>query len=257
MILQKQKEIQEHKKHLSERALERKIKDSSPPREFVSALLRVLTQGDYALITEIKKGSPSQGIIREDFHPSNLARECTRGGATCLSVLTDRRWFYGRIENLEEVRRSTHLPVLQKDFVIDVWQVKFARALGANSILLVLSMLSEEEARELEALALELGLSVLIETHNEAEIHRALQMDSPLIGINNRNLETMTTNKATSRRLLNLIPPGRLAVVESGMETRADLEEMSRYGGRCFLIGTSLMCQKNVEDAVKKLLKNP
>lgn len=220
----------------------------------MNALREALNRGSFAIIAEIKKGSPSHGIIRKNFNPSHLAQQCTEGGAICLSVLTDKTWFYGDTSDLNTVRKSTHLPILQKDFVIDVWQIKCARALGADCILLILSMLTEKGAIELEREALDLGLSVLIETHNETEIHRALQMKSPLIGINNRNLENMKTDKQISKQLLHLIPQEeRLPVIESGMETREDLEEMAEYGGRCFLIGTSLMCQDNLEEAIKNL----
>tara|TARA_B100000029_G_scaffold481612_1_gene530821 strand:- start:18 stop:959 length:942 start_codon:yes stop_codon:yes gene_type:complete len=225
------------------------------PRGFVRALLDSISSSDYALITEIKKASPSRGIIRKDFEPSKLAIAYENGGATCLSVLTDVPYFQGDDSYLVTARNAVNLPVLRKDFILDIYQVVETRALGADCILLIMAALDDTQAEELEACSLELGMDVLIEIHDQTELDRALRLSSPLIGINNRNLKTLEVDMAVTKKLAPHIPEGRLIVSESGIYTPADLEVLSESGARCFLIGESLMRQDDVMLATSILLQ--
>jgi indole-3-glycerol phosphate synthase len=225
---------------------------ATPVRGFGAALARRRAAGGYALIAEIKKASPSKGLIRADFVPANLARAYAAGGATCLSVLTEERWFLGSDDYLVAARAACDLPVLAKDFFVDPWQVINARAINADAILLIMAALSDAQAAELEAVALALGLDVLVEVHNAAERDRALLLKTPLLGINNRNLKTLEVDLRTSFELADT--PGRTLVAESGLSGPDDLDRLAAVGITTFLVGESLMRQADVTRATRDLL---
>ena len=238
------------------RMLEARAKAAAPTRGFAAALSAAASGGRFPLIAEIKKASPSRGLIRKDFDPSALARTYQRAGAACLSVLTDMPYFQGRDDDLVAARGSSDLPVLRKDFMIDPYQIVESRALGADCVLLIMAALDDGLAAELEDTALDVGLDVLVEVHDEAEFARAMRLESPLVGINNRNLRTLDVDLATAEAILPQLPVDRLAVAESGIRSIDDLKRFWALGARAFLVGESLMRQPDVESATRSLLGN-
>jgi indole-3-glycerol phosphate synthase len=234
--------------------LDRLAQGQTAPRGFRAALETSARDG-FALIAEIKKASPSKGLIRADFRPAEHALAYQHGGAACLSVLTDGPYFQGHEDYLADARRACALPVLRKDFMVDPWQVGEARAIGADAILVIVAALDDGPMREIEAAAIERGMDVLVEVHDEAELDRAAGLRSRLIGINNRDLKTFRTDLATTERLAPLAPEGALLVGESGIATNGDCVRLSRAGVRAFLVGESLMRQDDVEAATRALLE--
>lgn len=248
----KREEVARLRSERGEAALLRAAEEQAPPRGFA----RALREADHrpALIAEIKKASPSKGLIREDFDPASLAQAYAEGGATCLSCLTDGPSFGGSEEGLRAARGAVDLPVLRKDFTLDPVQVMEARAMGADAVLIIMAMTDDTLNAELLAAAGELGLDALVETHTEAEIERALMLDARIIGINNRNLSSFHTTLDTFTQLASRVPENRLRIAESGIFTRADAERVGREGADAMLVGESLMREEDVAGAVRKLI---
>lgn len=248
----KREEIERGKAFVSHAELRAKAADMPPARGFVAALDRALETGP-GIIAEVKKASPSAGIIRADFRPAEIAASYEHGGATCLSVLTDEDYFKGHRDYLVEARDACALPALRKDFIIDPWQIEESRCLGADCILLIVAALSQDQLEDLHGRAGEAGMDVLTEVHDEAELERALALDDTLLGVNNRNLHTFETSLETSLRLKAMLPPERLLVTESGIRTREDVERMRDAEVHAFLVGEAFMREADPGEALRRL----
>ncbi|RGP40635.1 Indole-3-glycerol-phosphate synthase [Altererythrobacter insulae] len=247
-------EVAQRRAERSVTALDHRAVGQTAPRGFEAAL-RAKAETGFSLIAEIKKASPSKGLIRADFQPAEHAKAYQAGGAACLSILTDAPYFQGHEDYLKQARAACELPALRKDFMIDPWQVAETRAIGADAILIIVAALEDAEMHEIEAAAIERKMDVLVEVHDEVEMERAGRLKSRLIGVNNRNLKTFTTDLATTERLATLAPEGSLLVGESGINSHADCERLAESGVRTFLVGESLMRQDDVEAATRALLE--
>ena len=241
ILLRKAEEVAERKTRLPMNELKARLSDAPAPRDFVGAIRNKLAAGDSAVIAEVKKASPSQGVIRADFDPAAIAASYERGGAACLSVLTDIDFFQGSDAYLQQARSACALPVLRKDFMIDPYQVYEARAIGADCILLIVAALNDEQMAALEGVAHELGMAVLVESHDGGELERALKLSTPLIGINNRDLRNFKTSLNTTIDLLPKIPASRIVVTESGIHSPQDVALMRRHAVNTFLVGEAFM----------------
>ena len=254
IIDRKYDEVAERRARASIADLDALAARQTPPRGFKAALDARAATGRHALIAEVKKASPSKGLIRPDFDPPAIARAYEMGGATCLSVLTDAPGFQGHEDYLVAARAACDLPVLRKDFMVDPWQVAEARAMGADAILIIVAALDDGAMAEIEAAALERGMDVLVEVHDADEMARAARLRSRLIGVNNRNLKTFEVDFNKTYELVGSAPKGCTFVAESGLNTRAELDAMATHGIRCFLIGEALMRQADVEAATRALV---
>ena len=253
ILATKKAEVAAAQQAVSVETLKKQCRDASATRGF-AAKLRQSSANGTAIIAEVKKGSPSKGIIRADFDPVAIARSYERGGASCLSVLTDEQYFYGSLDYLGQIRSQVGLPLLRKDFIIDLYQVFQARAAGADAILLIAAALNDQMLRELAELATQLQLDTLLEVHDADELERALKLPVDLIGINNRNLQTFVTDLSVTEQLAGQIPPQQLAVAESGIHQRSDIDRLQRAGAGAFLIGESLMREADIEQKLAALL---
>lgn len=251
IVRDKKYELEARKKELPFDLLKEKIKDSLPIRDFKKALLGK----EISLITEIKKASPSAGIIREDFNPIEIAKIYQKNGAAAISVLTEQKYFKGEIDYLEKVKAEISIPVLRKDFIFDPYQVYEARVYGADALLLIAVILEEDKLKELLNLTYELGMEALVEVHTEDDLKKALDANAGIIGINNRNLDTLKVDLKTTEELAKLIPSGKIIVSESGVKTKEDIEDLRKVGARAFLVGESLMKSQDIGGKLKELME--
>jgi indole-3-glycerol phosphate synthase len=248
--------VAEREKEISLSQIKQLAEMALQPRGFHQAIKNKIANNQFAIIAEVKKASPSKGVIRSDFNPLEIATAYENAGAACISVLTDEKFFQGADDFLTIISHSTTPPVIRKDFFLKPYQVYEAKAIGADAILLIMACLTDAQAAELEDVAISLGLDVLVEVHDEAELERALKLKTKLLGVNNRNLKTFEISLETSKKLAKLIPNDYTKVCESGIFTNAHLHEMAEHGYKTFLVGESLMREENVEQALKKLLSN-
>ena len=253
ILQRKQQEIAERSKRLPINLLQRLAENAEPVRGFVEAIERKLAAGQSAVIAEVKKASPSKGVLREDFRPAEIALSYENGGAACLSVLTDQDFFQGHEDYLKQARTACQLPVIRKDFIIDPYQVFEARAIGADCILLIVAALDDDQLEQLSQLAIQLDMDVLVEVHNEEELHRALVLNLPLIGINNRDLHTFETSLETTIKLLNFIPDETIVITESGIIGKEDVTFMREHGVNGFLVGEAFMRADEPGEALANL----
>lgn len=253
ILQRKQQEIAERSKRLPINLLQQLAENADPVRGFVEAIERKLVAGQSAVIAEIKKASPSKGVLRADFRPAEIALSYENGGAACLSVLTDQDFFQGHEEYLKQARTACQLPVIRKDFIIDPYQVFEARAIGADCILLIVAALDDDQLEQLSQLAIQLDMDVLVEVHNEEELHRAMVLNLPLIGINNRDLHTFETSLETTIKLLNFIPDETIVITESGILGKEDVALMREHGVNGFLVGEAFMRADEPGEALANL----
>lgn len=253
ILQRKQQEIAERSKRLPINLLQQLAENADPVRGFVEAIERKLVAGHSAVIAEIKKASPSKGVLRADFRPAEIALSYENGGAACLSVLTDQDFFQGHEEYLKQARTACQLPVIRKDFIIDPYQVFEARAIGADCILLIVAALDDDQLEQLSQLAIQLDMDVLVEVHNEEELHRAMVLNLPLIGINNRDLHTFETSLETTIKLLNFIPDETIVITESGILGKEDVALMREHGVNGFLVGEAFMRADEPGEALANL----
>lgn len=247
--------VARQKQHISENILLDQCKSVEQPRKFFKKLQDKQKAKEVGLIAEVKKASPSKGVIREDFDPVFIAKSYEKAGASCISVLTDQPYFQGSDDYLKAIKENIALPILRKDFMLEPYQIVQSRAIGADAVLLIMDVLSNSQAIELEAIAADLGMDVLIEVHNKNELERALEhLQSPMIGINNRNLRTLDIDRDTVRVLSAHIPKDKLIICESGIRSKADLEAVQQLDIHCFLVGENLMKQPNIESATRELI---
>lgn len=253
ILRRKADEVAQSRARVAQRALEARIDSMPPPRGFCNAIASAVATGRCAVIAEIKKASPSKGVLRHDFHPAEIAVAYERAGATCLSVLTDHDFFQGADGDLIAARGACRLPALRKDFIIDPYQIYEARAIGADCILLIVAALDDARLNELAALAARLHMDVLVEVHDGVELARALQLETRLIGINNRNLKTFETRLETTLDLLGSVPAGRIVVTESGIHSAADVTRMTQRGVYAFLVGEAFMTAPDPGEQLTRL----
>jgi len=254
ILADKHEEVRERSVEFPQVELERLAQLAPAPRDFTRALCNAVAEGRVGLIAEIKRASPSGGLIRDPFEPAELAEAYCAAGATCLSVLTDGPHFQGSAEHLRAARAACTLPALRKDFIVHPWQVFESRCMGADCVLLIMAALSDAQAEELEDVARSLDMAVLVEVHDERELDRALGLETRLIGINNRNLKTLQTDIATTEELAPLVPADRIPVAESGIRTPEDVRRMAAAGARCILVGEHLLRQADVAGAARALV---
>ena len=254
ILLDKASEVVERAEQVSLHALSSKVEHMPPARGFASAIRNKVDTGQIAVIAEIKKASPSKGVIREKFEPADIAKSYEKNGACCLSVLTDEKYFQGSTDYLKQARAACDLPVLRKDFMVDPYQIYEAREMGADAILLIAAALGDPMMSDMEQAALALGLDVLVEVHNQQELERALELSTPLLGINNRNLRTFETSLQTTLSMLSLIPDDKIVVSESGIHTPADIKKLRDNDVNSFLIGEAFMRNENPGAALANLI---